>query len=208
MRARTLTRLFPRHWRERYGDEYAALLEARPITIADAASTAGLAAREWLKTGWAVVPIACVISEGAVLGGRALARLGEPPEWLAVGAIVAVAVVSLCDWWRCATGRLSSVRKQSVRDPRPLTDHTVTYLMAAIFVAGLAMEWFQAAGGGLGKIYANLGLADLYFLISPVFLASVTVQSWSSTAADRQARLGQRVRDLRERPLAHPMGLQ
>jgi hypothetical protein len=80
--------------------------------------------------------------------------------------------------------------------------------MAAILVAGLAMEWFQAADGGFAKVCANLGVAHLYFLFSPVFLAAVTVQTWSSAAADRQARLGQRVRELRDRSLAQPMGLQ
>jgi len=66
MRVRALLRLYPRAWRERYGDEFVALLESRPLTIAGVLNIAGAACRERaaamaLPTSWPEATMPLVI---------------------------------------------------------------------------------------------------------------------------------------------------
>ena len=70
--ARVLMRLYPRPWRERYGDEFAGLLDERPVRLCDLCTIAGAALREraislgrgfsWSTLGYGVLGLAaCVV---------------------------------------------------------------------------------------------------------------------------------------------------
>lgn len=49
MKPQTLLRLYPRKWREKYGEEFVALVEVTGLHPGDVTDVARAAAREWLK---------------------------------------------------------------------------------------------------------------------------------------------------------------
>lgn len=52
MKHRWLLRLYPHAWRERYGDEFAALLEQSPATWRTLADVVRAAGAEWSRSAW------------------------------------------------------------------------------------------------------------------------------------------------------------
>lgn len=131
MKARWLLRLYPRAWRERYGDEFLALLEARPMGPRVVGDVLKAVTGEWVGVGRLHVPQTLVTLRSLVgyycaghLAWWALVSLlGESPgalAWTPAGllvsaaiqaraAVVAITVVFLSAWAlsRCpATVRL------------------------------------------------------------------------------------------------------
>lgn len=61
MSLRWVLRLYPRAWRERYGDELLALLESEPLNARTVRDVTGAAIGEWLHHGSGVLPQAFVL---------------------------------------------------------------------------------------------------------------------------------------------------
>jgi hypothetical protein len=78
--AAQLLRLYPRHWRKRYGDEFLALLETTAITRSVVRDVVRTAAREWYERTFAVrVLLAPVVTTAALWTAARLTKLIETP---------------------------------------------------------------------------------------------------------------------------------
>ena len=71
-----LLRLYPRHWRQRYGDEFLALLASTSITGRVVLDVARSAAREWYERTYTVrVLLAPVVTTAGLWSAAALTKL-------------------------------------------------------------------------------------------------------------------------------------
>jgi hypothetical protein len=193
MTARTLIRIFPREWRERYGDEFAALLDARPITARETVNTIGFAARLWLGTGAAVLPIAVVIAEGALLLGRALRAMSPPPEGTLALVLPCFVTYFVYFVWRGLKHLPGLVSTGQWGDVAPLTDRTVRYALMLVFAAGTVEAWVR--DGGSSGILNEFAIHLPAFLNSPYFVAALVIQGWSTSAAARRRRSIERLHE-------------
>jgi hypothetical protein len=111
-----LLRLYPADWRSRYGDEMAAVLEARPVALHDRLDLARGALDAWLHPARrSALPAYLSLAGGALWTGGALVVLGQPvpPDWpgylvdmlpQAFLAAVVLSVASIGVWLRLGDG--------------------------------------------------------------------------------------------------------
>lgn len=107
-----LVRLYPRAWRERYEDEFLAVLEAAPLDRRDRLDIAAGALDAHLHPAEpSLVPgLSAVLGGGLwILGAAPIAALPTPPDWpgylvdslpLAIVAVVALAIAVVGAWLR------------------------------------------------------------------------------------------------------------
>ena len=111
-----LVRLYPADWRARYGDEMAAVLEARPPRLRDRLDLARGALDAWLHPSRrSALPAYLSLAGGALWTGGALVVLGQPvpPDWpgylvdmlpQALLAAIALGAASIGVWLRLGDG--------------------------------------------------------------------------------------------------------
>ncbi|HEU0236472.1 MAG TPA: hypothetical protein VFR14_08540 [Candidatus Limnocylindrales bacterium] len=111
-----LLRLYPADWRSRYGDEMAAVLEARPPALRDRLDLARGALDAWLHPARrSALPAYLSLAGGALWTGGALVVLGQPvsPDWpgylvdmlpQALLAAIVLAAASIGVWLRLGDG--------------------------------------------------------------------------------------------------------
>jgi hypothetical protein len=97
MKPETLLRLYPRAWRERYGEEFLALIGGRGLSLGHSLDVAVGAIVEWTnhpRHGNLIVAI--MIATVAELTGKLLQRVTEPPDHAAVGSTILLAIIAVC----------------------------------------------------------------------------------------------------------------
>lgn len=198
MKPATLLRLYPRAWRERYGDEFLAMCDGRLLSAFEVADVLRLAVAEWLwHTGIDVFVLALTVSSLAFVTGSALrARWEAPTELLVVdlfAALVYFAAIGTLLWrWRRA-GR----QKQAVYSP----------FGAPVFGAGLALALLV----GVNHVWC-LGAPHLYggqldVVLGVVGGPSFTIGLALCTARQRARNPMQGAPRSAARVPLHPLGL-
>jgi hypothetical protein len=78
-----LIRLYPRHWRQRYGEEFGRLLDDTPLSALMIANVLGAAAREWLlRTVTGYVVVSPVLAYCALISAQFLSTaVGAEPSF-------------------------------------------------------------------------------------------------------------------------------
>lgn len=112
----TLLRMFPTDWQSRYGDEMAAVLEARPPGLRDRLDLLRGALDAWLHPARrSILPAYLSLAGGALWTAGALVVLGQPvpPDWpgylvdmlpQALLAAIVLAAASIGVWLRLGDG--------------------------------------------------------------------------------------------------------
>lgn len=102
MKPTTLLRLYPRAWRERYGDEFLAMTGAGAVTLRDTADILRAALIEWSRTRIVGPTLVALVASIAAEGiGRGLRWLQvRPPE--AVSRLTMLLVITAIGYllWR------------------------------------------------------------------------------------------------------------
>jgi hypothetical protein len=123
-----------------------------------------------------------------------------------------MALVLLCgyDLWRGVARWPAVIRTGHMPEAPPVSDRRVRHVLAAVFVAGLIYEWRRAVSGA--RSWPGLELHGAEFLLSIVFMVSLSVQAWSVSAATRRRRCEQRMQDriraAGQSASTRPIGLQ
>lgn len=140
MTRRVLLRLYPKHWRQRYGEEFGRLLEETPFSAGVVANVISAAARVRLMTtplGWAVWAVS--VSWMASVVARYLSRIypGEDAGFLVafVGLPLNLLFLAIC------------VMRARVFDRgRPAVDDwQFMKWILVFFVATIASQWSDIA---------------------------------------------------------------
>jgi hypothetical protein len=202
-RLAALTRLYPASWRERYGEEFAALLEQCPASPRTVANTAAGAVGAWLRWPASAAPSARLrgaltavlwgglmvlvavsgfvkaeipATDGSVRGvGQALVAAG-----LAVAAVMAAGAI----------GPALKVTRLAIAQRR--TD--VLRLVAAPPLAGLVFVGFTALVSRVTR-HSHLSPAAgtaLFYVIAALFAAAAFVAGCASSVALRRMDPGAR----------------
>lgn len=102
MKPATLLRLYPRTWREHYGDEMLAMLGERSLATRESVDLIRLATAEWRRvTAFDAFILPAFISAVGVVIGRALAARGSAPD-----AILSLDMIFALTWTTLIFGRL------------------------------------------------------------------------------------------------------
>lgn len=81
MKPESLLRLYPRAWRERYGEEFLAMVGHRPLNRHESLDIVGAAVVEWTRQPVAgPVIVACASGIAASVSGRLLRVVAVPPS--------------------------------------------------------------------------------------------------------------------------------
>lgn len=141
--ARLLVRLYPRAWRERYGEEFVALIDGNPITVRGGVDVLRGAAREWL---------------------HACARMEFPRRVIGLYGL-AMSLIMLFNLWRPLHVDLFSVEWH--------VDFFMAFVFVASALALPAQLWLTWRGqprSGTERAFAHLFC--LVFGIAAIFAAS------------------------------------
>jgi hypothetical protein len=146
--ARLLVRLYPRKWRERYGEELLALVDDQPVTVRDTADLVANCLREWERTlqlGRVLGPMAAGAAANAV-GWFLRDTLGRLPfvdaafpgvmgTWIAIWVLICARLAPA--YWRWLSAPLH-------RQPPPLPTLSLTEarcVLALAAIVGVVVPW-------------------------------------------------------------------
>lgn len=211
MKPAALLRLYPRAWRERYGDELLAMLEGRSLTTSDIADIARLAAAEWWRGTWiGVVIIALASALTATALGDLLRRVMACPPVITRVSLVLICLFFAVDVYRMAIAGwrgLVAFKMIVIGKPTPAQrvvwpERTVVMWMLCIFAFGVVCEWDQAPASTLLRF---VGLSVSSAIVN-VFLISLSIQTWGPGGALRASAARERAQQrlLRRWPPAKP----
>lgn len=96
MKPSSLLRLYPRAWRQRYGDEFLAMSEHRALTTRESLDVVRAVVVEWTRrpvAGPSIVACACGVAASAI--GRLLRAVAVPPSQIVTGVAVFFAIFAL-----------------------------------------------------------------------------------------------------------------
>ncbi len=166
MTPRTLVRLYPRAWRERYQDEMLAMLGDAPMTMAQAADLARLGFSEWCRrpvVGPTIVAaIASVLAQ--IIGGALNAAPIEPPGGVVTGIAWLLGTYGL--------GYLLWRSNEWLFERSPTTGQRQVRIGLALAIgAGIISVWGRSAA-------AHGALRSLWFVGNPAFFWAWIV--WSA----------------------------
>jgi hypothetical protein len=201
--AAALTRLYPASWRERYGEEFAALLEQCPASPRTVASTAAGAVGAWLR--WPATASASARLRGALTavlwGGLAVLAAAAgfvKAEIPATNGSVrdvghAIVAAGLAAAGAMAAGAIApalKVTRLAVAQRR--TD--VLRLVAAPPLAGLVFTGFAAVlGGTAGQSHITPALGHtLFYVIAALFASAAFITGHAPSLALRRMDPGAR----------------
>ena len=218
--ARSLVRLYPRAWRERYGEEFVALLEERPASLRDALDVALGAADAHLRPQVASERrVALMIGRmrgsvlavlwawvGVVMAGVGFQKMTEYEDFVrvarenaAVGvsfdAVVAGAVVALAAVLVGGAPIVFAAVRGALAEGRkdvPLL-LCVPLLSVAAFI-GYVFLVGEVVYPALGHLTARGGVNVALFLsLAGVFLLAAVASAASVSAAVRRSEVGERI---------------
>lgn len=174
---RSLTRLYPRAWRRRYGDEFALLLDATPLSAGVIANVFGAAAREWIvRTLTGRVLLGPAVAYAALLAAQVLsAAVAAAPTFSYEGGQTIVTPP-----WTVSLGYLHPLIGFAVLGRWALrlwheirmSDREFACWLLCLFVGAVAQQW--------GYLSMNLGTG-----VAPWSLWAV----WSSAAVSTTSNL-------------------
>lgn len=217
MKPATLLRLYPRAWRERYGEEFLAMVEGRHLSARDLADIVRLAAAEWWHTTWiGVTLIASASSLTAVTLGRLLSQALVCPPIVTRMSFVLLGLFFAADLYRMAIAgsrALVAFKMIVIGKPRAVQrvvwpERTVVMWTLCVFACGVVIEWNGAPAATLLHL-VGLSVSSAGF---SVFLVSLSIQTWGPGGALRASSAKERARQrlLRRwppaKPASRPMG--
>lgn len=192
---RILIRMYPRAWRQRYGEEFALLLEATPLSIGIIANVIGAAAREWLvRTFAGLIVLGMSVAWSANVVARFLSNAipTEVPSTLMGGVRVYWAP------WPSYLGLVTPlllltviVRYSSISQrPRgPVGDAKFAGWVAAFFVAAIGSQWgdmIDGPGVSAQSAFSSWKEHAMILTIAFVFLRNVLKHPVHEVAANRK----------------------
>ncbi len=186
MKPSTLLRLYPRAWRERYGDEFAALLDQRRLTLADRVDIVRLGLHERLFHTWIGVPlIAVAIAQGSYALGQQLKAWWPAPDWSVAlaGVLIVVWIATLL--YRGVLEARRLWHRRHVGPDQIWNEVTIRALLCLAMVVGTLNAWH---GVPPTTFYWQPGLVrreifiPFSWLMGPAFTIALLSQSWSARA--------------------------
>jgi len=149
MKSATLLRLYPRAWRERYGDEFLALTGAGSLGLCDTADILRACLVEWSRTRVVGPTLVAILASGVAEGvGRGLRWLQvRPPEAVSrLAMLLAITAVGYLLW--------RSNEWLFERSPVAGRRHVQVGLALAV-VAGVINVWTASPSGHgiIGKMW-------------------------------------------------------
>jgi hypothetical protein len=138
MTPRSLLRLYPRAWRERYGDEFLAMLDGRRLTAREALDIVGSSVGEWSRRP-VVGPIVAATGAGMIaeLVGRLLRGVASPPPFAILSLIVVFVAIGI--------GYILWRLNEWLFERSPHTGRRVTRAgLALALIAGATSVWTES----------------------------------------------------------------
>jgi len=138
MKPATLLRLYPRAWRERYGDEFLAMLDGRRLTARESLDIVGSCVSEWSRRP-VVGPTVAAMGAGVIaeLVGRFLRGAAFPPPFVILALIVALVLMGI--------GYILWRLNEWLFERSPHTGRRVTRAgLALALIAGVTSVWTES----------------------------------------------------------------
>jgi len=214
-----LVRLYPRAWRERYEEEFVAMLEQGPVSTKDVFDVALGAADAWLRPQVVYVGRLAMVSRmrgsvltvmwawvGLVVAGVGFRKMTEYDDFVrvaqdsalvgvafdavVVGAVVALAAVTV----GCAPVAFVALRKALAEGRK---DVPLLLCMPLIFGAGFlgyTMVLLKVIFPSLGRVAVHSSAnVTLFLSLVGAFLLAALASAGGVTAAVRRAEVGGRI---------------
>lgn len=146
--SRRLVRLYPRQWRQRYGDEFALLLEATPWSLALVANVVWGAARQQLRTRTGRLVLSPIIAFAAWLTAQMLADAYPPPSSSRAFELIeaALGMAVLC---RLALGLLREL---------PVNGAEFVGWVVVLYAGSVLDQWGKLGNPVTAELWSPVGL--------------------------------------------------